>query len=111
VVEGYGDFDASEFQDWRDPLDPFGAGESDPADVFDADVFGSSGGVVEDARRAGDAVDALDKITAQMSGGEHRPNNRRCAAPSPRPSSPAPTWWCRRVPAPESPWPISSRPR
>ena len=77
MVEEYGAFDASESEDWSDPLDPLGVGQPDPADVFDADVFGSSGGVVEDARRAGDeAVDALDKITAQMAGGEHRPEQQ-----------------------------------
>ena len=41
------------------------------------DVFGSSGGSEADARQAGDdGVDGLDKITAQMSGGEHRPEQQ-----------------------------------
>jgi ATP-dependent DNA helicase DinG len=44
-------------------------------DDFDGiDVTGSAGASVADARQAGDdAVAALVKITAQMSGGEHRP--------------------------------------
>jgi ATP-dependent DNA helicase DinG len=62
---------------WRDPLDPFGVGEPDPADVFDADVIGSSGSVLDDARRAGDeSVDVLAKITAHMAGGENRPEQQ-----------------------------------
>ena len=43
-------------------------------DEFDADSVGASPG---DARQAGDdAVHGLDKITAQMSGGEHRPEQQ-----------------------------------
>jgi ATP-dependent DNA helicase DinG len=81
VVEEYEESEESE--DWRDPPDPFG-GEPEPADVFDADVVGSAGRLVEDARQAGDdAVEALDKITAQMSGGEHRPEQQEmCRAVS-----------------------------
>src|SRR5271154_4585484 len=47
-------------------------------DGLDAlDVFGSSGGSEADARQAGDdGVQGLDKITAQMSGGEHRPEQQ-----------------------------------
>jgi DEAD/DEAH box helicase len=44
-------------------------------DAFD-DLVGyrTAGGSLADARRAGDdAVEGLDKITAQMTGGEHRP--------------------------------------
>jgi ATP-dependent DNA helicase DinG len=74
VVEEYERSEASE--DWRDPMDTF-SGVPEPADVFDADVVGSSGRLVEDARQAGDdAVEALDKITAQMPGGEHRPEQQ-----------------------------------
>src|ERR1700685_2715628 len=41
------------------------------------DGFGSSGGTKADSRDAGDdAVAGLDKITAQMSGGEHRPEQQ-----------------------------------
>ena len=53
--------------------------ESDPEpDVLDElDVFGSPPGSAEEARQAGDdAVDGLDKITAQMPGGEHRPEQQ-----------------------------------
>jgi ATP-dependent DNA helicase DinG len=53
--------------------------ESDPEpDVFDElDVFGSPPGSAEEARGAGDdAVAGLDKITAQMLGGEHRPEQQ-----------------------------------
>ena len=43
----------------------------------EADVFGPAGGSAEDARQAGDdGVDGLDKITAQMPGGEHRPEQQ-----------------------------------
>ena len=77
MVEEYGEFDASESQGWRDALDPFGAGESDPADVFDAERLRVVGRGGRRRRRArDDAVDALDKITAQMSGGEHRPEQQ-----------------------------------
>jgi ATP-dependent DNA helicase DinG len=50
----------------------------DDADVFDEiDVIGSAGGSAADARQAGDdAVEALNKITAQMVGGEHRPEQQ-----------------------------------
>ena len=47
------------------------------AEFDDVDVIGSSGRSGADARDAGDdAVAALDKITAQMSGGEHRPEQQ-----------------------------------
>jgi len=43
----------------------------------EADVFGPAAGSAEDARQAGDdGVDGLDKITAQMPGGEHRPEQQ-----------------------------------
>ena len=43
----------------------------------EVDVFGPAGGSAEDARQAGDdGVDGLDKITAQMPGGEHRPEQQ-----------------------------------
>ena len=46
-------------------------------DLGGVDVIGSSGGSAGDARQTGDdAVDGLDKITAQMAGGEHRPEQQ-----------------------------------
>ena len=53
-------------------------GRSDEPDgLDDLDVLGSSGGCEADARQAGDdAVGGLDKITAQMAGGEHRPEQQ-----------------------------------
>ena len=46
-------------------------------DFESLDVLGSAGGSAEDARQAGDdAVAVLDKITAQMPGGEHRPEQQ-----------------------------------
>jgi len=43
----------------------------------EVDVSGPAGGSAEDARQAGDdGVDGLDKITAQMPGGEHRPEQQ-----------------------------------
>jgi ATP-dependent DNA helicase DinG len=57
-----------------DEFDEF-FGEPDGLD--DLDVFGSSGGSEADARQAGDdGVGGLDKITAEMSGGEHRPEQQ-----------------------------------
>jgi ATP-dependent DNA helicase DinG len=50
---------------------------AEPDDLDELDVFGSSGGTEADARQAGDdGVGGLDKITAQMSGGEHRPEQQ-----------------------------------
>src|SRR6201996_7539004 len=50
---------------------------AEPDDLDDLDVFGSSGGSEADARQAGDdGVAGLDKITTQMSGGEHRPEQQ-----------------------------------
>ena len=50
---------------------------SEPDDLDELDVFGSSGGNEADARQAGDdGVSGLDKITAQMTGGEHRPEQQ-----------------------------------
>jgi ATP-dependent DNA helicase DinG len=50
---------------------------AEPDGLDDLDVFGSSGGSEADARLAGDdGVRGLDKITAQMSGGEHRPEQQ-----------------------------------
>ncbi len=47
---------------------------ADPAGLDDLDVFGASLGSEAEARQAGDdGVSGLDKITAQMAGGEHRP--------------------------------------
>ncbi len=49
----------------------------EPDGLDELDVFGSSGGSEADARQAGDdGVDGLDKITAEMSGGEHRPEQQ-----------------------------------
>ncbi len=51
--------------------------ESEPDGLDELDVFGSPRGSAEDARQAGDdAVAGLDKITAQMPGGEHRPEQQ-----------------------------------
>src|ERR1700744_175545 len=54
-------------------LDPY-----DAADFDDLEVVGTVGGWwAADARQSGDdAVSGLDKITAQMSGGEHRPEQQ-----------------------------------
>jgi ATP-dependent DNA helicase DinG len=50
---------------------------AEPDGLDDLDVFGSPGGSEADARLAGDdGVRGLDKITAQMSGGEHRPEQQ-----------------------------------
>ena len=50
---------------------------AEPDGLDELDVFGSSGGAEADARQAGDdGVGGLDKITAQMSGGEHRPEQQ-----------------------------------
>jgi ATP-dependent DNA helicase DinG len=52
-----------------------GLGEDE--DFGDLYVFGGRGDGADEARRAGDdAVDALDKVTAQMPGGEHRPEQQ-----------------------------------
>ena len=49
----------------------------DALDAFDALDSGVPAGSDEDARQAGDeAVEALDKVTAQLSGGEHRPEQQ-----------------------------------
>ena len=80
-------------------------------DFDDLDVFGPATAVLcyRNARQAGDdAVDGLDKITAQMSGGEHRPEQQEmcravaeaiahsCRTSSSRPgrerASRSPTW-------------------
>ena len=58
-------------------MDEDAAGFGGPEDFGDLDVFGSDGGLAADAREAGDdAVEALEKVTAQMSGGEHRPEQQ-----------------------------------
>jgi ATP-dependent DNA helicase DinG len=50
---------------------------AEPDGLDDLDVFGSSGGSEAEARLAGDdGVQGLDKITAQMAGGEHRPEQQ-----------------------------------
>ena len=49
----------------------------EPDGLDDLDVFGSAGGSEAEARQAGDdGVTGLDAITAQMSGGEHRPEQQ-----------------------------------
>ena len=51
----------------------------DELDVFDDSVAGGAGdeGGTRDAREAGDeGVEGLDKVTAQMAGGEHRPEQQ-----------------------------------
>ncbi len=51
--------------------------EEDWGELDDIEVIGAAGGSAADARQAGDdAVEGLDKITAQMSGGEHRPEQQ-----------------------------------
>ena len=64
---------------WVDRPADVGTGAEAEADVFDDDDFapplGSGRGI--DARQAGDkGVEGLDKITAQMAGGEHRPEQQ-----------------------------------
>jgi len=50
---------------------------AEPDGLDELDVFGSSGGSEADALQAGDdGVSGLDKITAQMAGGEHRPEQQ-----------------------------------
>jgi hypothetical protein len=50
---------------------------AEPDGLDELDVFGSSGAAEADARQAGDdGVGGLDKITAQMPGGEHRPEQQ-----------------------------------
>src|SRR5271154_4816972 len=57
--------------------DAFADAFDEPDGLDDLDVFGSPGGSEADARLAGDdGVQGLDKITAQMSGGEHRPEQQ-----------------------------------
>ncbi len=51
--------------------------EADPDGLDELDVFGSPRGSAEEARLAGDdAVGGLDKVTAEMPGGEHRPEQQ-----------------------------------
>jgi ATP-dependent DNA helicase DinG len=60
-----GGHDQSVDESWIDP------------DLDDLDTIGAAGGSTPDVRLAGDdAVAALDKITARMSGGEHRPEQQ-----------------------------------
>jgi hypothetical protein len=50
---------------------------AEPDGLDDLDVIGSSGGSEAEARLAGGGgVAGLDKITAEMSGGEHRPEQQ-----------------------------------
>ena len=57
--------------------DAFADAFDEPDGLDDLDVFGSPGGSEAEARQAGDdGVQGLDKITAQMSGGEHRPEQQ-----------------------------------
>jgi ATP-dependent DNA helicase DinG len=66
--------EGDEDETWRDPDEAAWPEDPDPLDL---DVRGSSGSVTEDARQAGDyAVEALDKVTAQIAGGEHRPEQQ-----------------------------------
>ena len=52
-------------------------GWEDLEGVDEADVFAPAAGSAEDARQAGDdGVDGLDKVTAQIPGGEHRPEQQ-----------------------------------
>ncbi len=60
-----------------DEGDPDVEPDVEPDGLDELDVFGSPGGSAEDARQAGDdGVAGLDKITAQMAGGEHRPEQQ-----------------------------------
>ena len=66
-------------EEWVDGPGDVGTGAEAEADGFDDDDFapplGSGRGI--DARQAGDkGVEGLDKITAQMAGGEHRPEQQ-----------------------------------
>ena len=66
-------------EEWVDRTADVGTGAEAEADGFDDDDFapplGSGRGI--DARQAGDkGVEGLDKITAQMAGGEHRPEQQ-----------------------------------
>ncbi len=69
---------------------------AEPDGLDELDVFGSSGGAGADARQAGDgSVDGLDKITAQMPVGEHRPEQQEmCRAVA---EAPSPEWDRRLV--------------
>ena len=52
-------------------------GHEDLDDLAGIEIIGSAGGSAADARQAGDdAVEALGKATAQMPGGEHRPEQQ-----------------------------------
>ncbi len=49
----------------------------EPGDLDELGAFGAGGGSAADARRAGDdGVGGLDKVTAQLAGGEHRPEQQ-----------------------------------
>ncbi len=51
--------------------------EIDELDLVDAAGATRAGGSVAEARAAGDeGVEGLDKVTAQMAGGEHRPEQQ-----------------------------------
>src|ERR1039457_1730851 len=54
-------------ESWEDP---------DLDDLGDLDIDPGSGSAAEALQAGDDAVAALDKITAQMSGGEHRPEQQ-----------------------------------
>ena len=85
---------------------------AEPDGLDELDVFGSSGGAEADARQAGDdGVAGLDKITAQMSGGEHRPEQQEMCRAVAEAMAPGPTSSSRPGPGPASRWPIWSRPR
>ena len=60
-----------------DEGDPDVEPDVEPDGLDELDVFGSPGGSAEEARQAGDdGVAGLDKVTAQMAGGEHRPEQQ-----------------------------------
>jgi len=49
----------------------------EPGDLDELGPFGAAGGSAADARQAGDdGVEGLDKVTAQLTGGEHRPEQQ-----------------------------------
>ncbi len=68
-------------------------------DFDEVDVLDSEGMPRVDARLAGDeAVDGLDKITAQMAGGEHRSEQQEMCRAVAEALATRTTWSCRRAP-------------
>jgi hypothetical protein len=83
----------------------------DDVDFDDIDVIGSDDGSAADARQAADeAAAALDKITAQMTGGEHRSEQQGCRAVAEAFVTRS-TSWSKQGRARASRWPTWCRPR